>query len=255
MMKGHHMHDDPTTSRDFICEHCSKSFRRFPSDIRKAAQTGSTIRFCSRACYNAGVRNDVELTCPECGETFTRWYADLTTAKKRKQRMYCSATCRDAASARSRVNRVETFCAACGKAMSVIPARADGRRLYCSYACMGSQASSWTRHGWGRAGIRPDLGHFVRSRWEANICRVLRALSIPYQYEPRTFRCGEVSYTPDLLIGESWIEIKGWMSPTAAAKIAAFREHYPGERLTIIGHAEYAAIRKEWESRIPAWES
>ncbi len=38
-----------------------------------------------------------------------------------------------------------------------------------------------------RAAYREDLGHYVRSSWEADMARVFRYLGWEYQYEPRTF--------------------------------------------------------------------
>mgnify|MGYP001558356273 CR=1 FL=1 len=81
--------------------------------------------------------------------------------------------------------------------------------------------------GRGRGGLRTDLGHYVRSRYEANYCRILKLKSTVYTYEPETFHFEheEMSYTPDIYIPKEdlYIEIKGWMSPKATKKIELFK--------------------------------
>ena len=42
--------------------------------------------------------------------------------------------------------------------------------------------------GFGKGGIRKDIGHYVRSTWEANICRVCRHVDRDYLYEPTRFK-------------------------------------------------------------------
>jgi len=127
---------------------------------------------------------------------------------------------------------------------------------YCSRRCFGANVHSWDAgHRKYRRGHRDDLGHSVRSTWEANVCRVLKAMGMTYQYEPRTFNLGDVSYTPDLLVnGQYWIEVKGWLTDVAAAKMSRFREVYPSETLIVVDKHLYAAMAREWADRIPNWE-
>ena len=57
-----------------------------------------------------------------------------------------------------------------------------------------------------------DLGHWVRSGWEANFERLLKAIKIDYEYEKHRFKLanGEI-YIPDfyLPLYKTFIEIKG----------------------------------------------
>lgn len=39
-----------------------------------------------------------------------------------------------------------------------------------------------------KSGFRKDLGHSVRSSWEANVCRILNKYNIVYEYEKHTFK-------------------------------------------------------------------
>jgi hypothetical protein len=106
-------------------------------------------------------------------------------------------------------------------------------------------------HTRGRGGFRADIGHYVRSSWEANYCRWLRFHGITYEYEPRAFDMGDSTYIPDFWITSwnCWVEIKGYWTEKARLKVSKFRQLYPGERLLIIGEDEY----KELEE-VPGWE-
>lgn len=59
-----------------------------------------------------------------------------------------------------------------------------------------------------RGGIRDDLGMYFRSRWEANIARLLNRFNIVWQYEPQRFKYpdnedGVLSYCPDFYLPDS----------------------------------------------------
>jgi hypothetical protein len=62
-----------------------------------------------------------------------------------------------------------------------------------------------------------------RSTWEAAFAAYLAALRVDFQYEPKVFDFGHFTYLPDFFIPSLnlWVEIKGWMTPEGAAKIAA----------------------------------
>lgn len=83
----------------FTCETCGSVFSVFPAAIRYAIKRGSSIKFCSRACTDAGrssgiigtkKRGGEELTCAVCGKGFYRPQSRL-----RDGRTYlCSEPCR-----------------------------------------------------------------------------------------------------------------------------------------------------------------
>src|SRR5208282_4746273 len=64
-----------------------------------------------------------------------------------------------------------------------------------------------------RGGFRKDLGHYVRSEWEAKVCRFLKSSDKAYVYEGVSFPVavnGKVHfYTPDLEVNGKFFEIKG----------------------------------------------
>jgi hypothetical protein len=103
-------------------------------------------------------------------------------------------------------------------------------------------------------GYREDLGHFVRSGWEANVARILRYKGVRYKYEAVTFRCGDLNYTPDFQITATlfW-EVKGWHDQKSDVKLAAMAQHYPNIRIHLIDAEHYAVLRSKYKTLV-AWE-
>jgi len=111
----------------------------------------------------------------------------------------------------------------------------------------------------GIGGTRKDLGHYVRSRWEANICRLLKHVEIRYLFEPDTFSLcdggNRYTYTPDIKIARRiYIEVKGWVSPKAKIKKKLMKEQYPDIEIIYIAEAEYKYLSKRLRNIIPNWE-
>ncbi|MCL5996150.1 MAG: DNA polymerase III subunit alpha [Chloroflexi bacterium] len=111
-----------------------------------------------------------------------------------------------------------------------------------------------------RAGYRADLGHYVRSSWEADLARVFRYLGWDYQYEPRTFELSDrtgkkLTYTPDFYVPsqKKWYEVKGWMDDASAKKIELFRQQYPERELIVIDKTLFAEFQLEYAGLV-AWE-
>ena len=111
-----------------------------------------------------------------------------------------------------------------------------------------------------KAGYRADLGHYVRSTWEADLARVFRYQEIEYLYEPRTFELvtqnGKyITYTPDFYVPtlKQWFEVKGWMDPVSAEKIALFRQQYPDCELVVIDKTRFAEFQLQYRDLVE-WE-
>ena len=107
------------------------------------------------------------------------------------------------------------------------------------------------RAGRGKKGYREDLGHFVRSTWEANVARTLNILGVPYKYENKRFDLGDTTYCPDFLCfsgteHEYFIEVKGYKDQKWIEKELKFRKLYPDIKLSIIGEKEYKGFRIWW---------
>lgn len=107
----------------------------------------------------------------------------------------------------------------------------------------------------GKGGFRKDLGHYVRSTWEANICRILKFLKIPYEYEPEIFRLSNGAfYIPDLKVGnEIYFEIKAFWSEKARRKFDLFKKEYSGIKIALIELEEYKLLEKRFKNLIN-WE-
>ena len=106
-------------------------------------------------------------------------------------------------------------------------------------------------------GFRDDLGHYVRSRWEANVARLLRHAGIPYDYESHVFvltdEAGEFSYRPDFLVGGRWwLEVKGRWQERDKRRVEAFRRLHPD--MIVVDSAAYARLARLYSDVVPGWE-
>lgn len=106
----------------------------------------------------------------------------------------------------------------------------------------------------GRGGFREDLGHYVRSSWEANFARILKIQGKNYEYEPKTFVLASgKTYTPDFFVENMFYEVKGYLSEIAKNKIESFMKEYPDIKLQIIDATVYDDLRLLYRSKI-LWE-
>ena len=109
-------------------------------------------------------------------------------------------------------------------------------------------------HTSAHGGTRKDLGMYFRSGWEANFARIQNFLKKNWSYEPETFELKPwMSYTPDFLVDDEYVELKGRMTELCEKKINLFRELYPEKTLIVITGVEYNKLRKEYKEKI-AWE-
>ena len=125
--------------------------------------------------------------------------------------------------------------------------------------------------GRGRGGIRPDIGHYVRSTWEANMCRICQYMKREYKFEPDKFFVVidgvDLTYTPDLYfpVKNFYYETKGHAKSSSKwicicdscilckKKIAAARKQY-GIKIIVIGNEEYKKFKRRFIKFIPNWE-
>ena len=125
--------------------------------------------------------------------------------------------------------------------------------------------------GRGKGGIREDIGHYVRSTWEANICRICNLIGRKYEYEKERFFINidgqEYSYCPDLFFEDKryYYEIKGhaksanqWECECKDCilnkkKMSVIGKKY-NLKIKIIGNKEYKLLKKRFKKRV-SWES
>jgi DNA polymerase III alpha subunit len=111
-----------------------------------------------------------------------------------------------------------------------------------------------------KQGYREDLGHFVRSTWEADYARVLVHFNEPYEYEKRRFDVvlpdgTRTTYTPDFYLPNrnQYVEIKGFMRDKDRVKIAAFLEQYPDIDFVLVDQVAFAEFEAA-NRHLVAWE-
>ena len=106
----------------------------------------------------------------------------------------------------------------------------------------------------GNGGFRDDLGHYVRSNWEANFARIMKIQGKEYEYEPKSFVLSNGrTYTPDFLIEGVFYEIKGRWTEQAKQKFEIFEKEYPEVKVQIIDCQKYKELRQQFQKLI-LWE-
>lgn len=181
---------------------------------------------------------------------------------------------------------VEYVCIQCGKPRKANRYLAE-RRKFCSNQCHAehikenpelykerNEAISKSNKGKPkkggysrcRGGFREDLGHYVRSGWEADICRIFKHNNVPYDYEAYTVRLedGEedLYWTIDIVdptrfMSEGMIEIKGWWDEKSKKKKRLLKKQRP-ELYNCITFIDYSAMKrliKQYSSIVDNWES
>jgi len=138
-------------------------------------------------------------------------------------------------------------CKGCGKQ---IDGQKDGKSDFC-YSCSANHR---------KGGFRKDLGHYVRSAWEADFARILKLHNVDYDYEPQSFVLkkanGEVvNYTPDFYtsVDNTFYEIKGWMHEADQEKIDLFRQQYSQYNFVLISSVKFAELALKYKKLID-WE-
>lgn len=125
--------------------------------------------------------------------------------------------------------------------------------------------------GRGKGGIRSDLGHYVRSTWEANVCRICRIIGREYEYEKHRFTvCIDdkfYTYAPDLYFPDKkfYYEIKGharsarkWECTckhcVRCRKVIDILRKTHKIKIYLIGRREYLLLKRIFISSIQNWE-
>lgn len=111
-----------------------------------------------------------------------------------------------------------------------------------------------------KGGFRKDLGHYVRSNWEADFARILKLYNTKYEYEPLSFELTrsdgqKLHYTPDFYTphNNTFYEVKGWIHDLDSEKIKLFKEQYPQYGFTLINTARFAEFALKFRDLIK-WE-
>lgn len=95
-----------------------------------------------------------------------------------------------------------------------------------------------------------ETGHAVRSNWEKEIDLLLHNSEFDYQYEPETFELNrELTYTPDFIVEDIVIEVKGWPNAISKKRARIFMEERPEYTYIVVGNRVPCDIFIDWENR------
>ncbi len=120
-----------------------------------------------------------------------------------------------------------------------------------------------------KGGKRADLeGLFVRSSWEANICRVLNFMKATgevysWRYEPREFgfpvKRGTRFYRPDFAVVYSegadpvYWEVKGLLDSKSVTALTRMGRYFPEVTVLLVDKKKYKEFTSDY-GHLPFWE-
>lgn len=113
---------------------------------------------------------------------------------------------------------------------------------------------------------------YFRSLWEINFARYLQFLKQhknikDWEFEPEIFEFPRTAhkgppfqYLPDFWVlnndnSEEWYEVKGFMNTQSKKKIKRFRQHFPDEKITVIGKPWFSKEGKKLSRLVVGWET
>ncbi|MDY6768666.1 MAG: NUMOD3 domain-containing DNA-binding protein [Candidatus Nanohaloarchaea archaeon] len=95
-----------------------------------------------------------------------------------------------------------------------------------------------------------ETGHTVRSLWEKEIDLMLHQAEINYEYEPETFKLSSgLTYTPDFVVDDIVIEVKGWPDDTSKKRAKKFLQVFPRYTSIVVGNEIPCDIFIAWDER------
>jgi len=111
----------------------------------------------------------------------------------------------------------------------------------------------------GKGGIRKDLNHYFRSRWEANFARVLNYLNIRWEYEIKRLwnNSGTSSYLPDFYLNDlnMFAEVKGWEKDAVIVRTyEVMQDNNLLDNMLVINGPIYKMLSHKYSKLIPEWE-
>ncbi len=115
-------------------------------------------------------------------------------------------------------------------------------------------------------GFRNDLGHYVRSGWEADVCRIFLYNNKPYDYEAYVVQLKDkndiLTWVVDFVdtecfMSDGLIEVKGWWDDKSKKKLRLLKRQRPDlyNKLTIIDQISMMQFVQEYRDLIPEWET
>lgn len=100
----------------------------------------------------------------------------------------------------------------------------------------GKKNSMYGKISYPKAVYVPKLEHHIRSKWEKDVAFILKNNEIPYKFEGIRFKVnkGNNTYSPDFVIGNLLVEVKGPLFESNKEKMIECIKLYPNFKLIII---------------------
>lgn len=85
----------------------------------------------------------------------------------------------------------------------------------------------------------------MRSSWEVKYAKYLDENNIKWEYEPKRFYCGNISYLPDFYLPEKdlYIEIKGFFNSNGLKRFKEFKKYYPNIKIAVLMKKELIKLK------------
>lgn len=224
------------------CKNCNSEFKVFGAGSKNK-------EYCSLRCKKDFVKNKntKTLTCEYCGKEFQ------TIHNSR----FCSTSCSSKHFAPitgfgSKIRSKETWNKDLKNCFNE-----ETRQKISDKITLSIIEGRKNKDNWSGAGYRKDLGHYLRSKWEANFARVILYKGLTYEFEKKRFKLSNgTHYIPDFYVIEEdcYYEIKGYFHEDAKDKMTLFKNEYPNINLKLICKEEYNDITKKYKTLINNWE-
>jgi len=219
--------------KEYICKECGKSFIRYkkiPKEIVRGKQI-NYYSFCSRKCFAAYQ-----------SRLCSKWDKILT--KEILEDLYINK--------KNSANEIAKKFKCVGNTVLKlikkynIPKRPFNESVKLGVnkniekfkeATKGSKNPMFGKISYPKARFIPELGHSIRSEWEKVIAYELKKADIPYKYEGITFKInhGNNTYTPDFIIKDIAIEVKGALFDKNKEKLILFKKECPYKLWIVCG--------------------
>jgi predicted DNA-binding protein YlxM (UPF0122 family) len=225
-----------------ICSYCGKEFERYLYDIKKR-----NAKYCSIKCSIESRK----IKMPPREVLYDRYWKDEISVNQlakeysvskfliykwmKKMLIPTRTISKGVSIAQTGIKHSEEWNEAISRGQRKMKPETRKKKILATIYCNRNYGSR------SKGGIRPDLGIYLRSSWEANLCRYYNFFNIKWIYEPETFffnesslikkklKRGSVCYTPDFYLPDtdSLVEIKGFFRLSDMTKLKRFRKYYP----------------------------
>jgi len=206
--------------KGYCCKNCGKKFNKW---LYKKAKESYSNKFCSRKC-SATYQCKLNAKWPKIitKEIFEEsYYKKKMSLREISKKFKCNiATISHLRKRYSIKKRNYNKAVSLGIQKNIEKFREASR---------GSKNSMYGKISFPKARFIPELGHSVRSSWEKDIAFALKKENIPYKYEGITFKInsGQNTYTPDFIIKNIALEVKGWLFDKSKNKMIRFMKECP----------------------------